>query len=858
MKNTQSSIEYRVSSIHRDNFLWGQPLALILLLASCLLFLIFSGTNALAAEESQDVALETQPIIVKEPGEVALGEVSITALSPDVITTAGLLLLRIPEDFPVVWNTQVTTLSLTKESTSGLINEAVTYPDEKTLKINVTQNWPKNARVGIVNLRIDIPEFPTYEELFGGRVTNCAGLNLESGGLTLAESSERILLKISPLYSGDDGWDTAESDQFPKSLAKFSVTDVTSSYPTQFLVDRGFTAVVSALDGWDNFIASATDSVLLSSHLAINPSTTSSVKFYTDGTYTTELTPALYTLSSGKATIYAKDATIENVVLKATHQTQAIITGESDTVSVTPYEYSITSNSPQPTLNMQWEEEVQAKDAADQDITTSPPSQVTVSSDGNIKFYPDNNYQDAQAQTSLTYNLTSGKCTIYMKGPISESVHIKANDTYDSLNNDGGGISRAFTIMQALVDVHFDFSYDEEGGSGGTTDKLTIRAWLVKDGLIVTSDLGDASLSIYDFDTLKYTLTVSAAPSDGIYLFNREDTQLSAGQGYFALATIKYQDIEYKGGGDFYVTMDKQVLSEVGEVETKVDELKVQTAAVSDEIVQEISPTLSDIEDKTDQAVTATEQTIPAKIDTTRDELQPHIVSGILNSETEIAQGGTLNIRYRTYADTSPLLDVYDANNNLVLSNQAMTAVTSDDIYEYNLEFNSSWGKGFFTVVCSESTYGTLDGITISVISTDIERVGRDVTAVLGSTADIDKLGKSQDMLDAIFTDKMSKLNVSLVQALEATVGAVATELSQENTRDIFMMMSELSEGLKTKGVDVKGEIAQLYSVSEESITDINYLRNKFIEMENLLAINREMMDTITYEPIIREWYEFR
>ena len=830
------------------------------------LFLIYSGTIALAKEEAAAVILETEPIAVEEPGIVTLGDVSITALESKVITPKGVLSLKIPANFPAVWDKEAATLSLTKDSSSGLVNEAVTYPDEKTLRIIVTRAWRKNARITITNLKVDILEFPTYEELFSGSVANMAYLQLTTENRDYP-STNPILLKISPLYTGDDGWSIVESDLFPKALASFSITGVTSSYATQLLVNRGFTAVVRALDGNDNFRAAATDNVVLSSYLSTDPNTSGQVNFYTDNTYATAKTGSLYGLSSGRVTIYAKDATIESIVLKATQEDDSRINGASETVAITPYKYSVTNNYPQPIVNMEWEEEVQVQDAAGQDITTTPPSQATLSSDGNIKFYADSNYS-GDGTSSLAYSLSSGKCTIYMKDAVSETLHIQVDDTYSSRSNDGGGTSIAFTVLPALINVHLDFSYDEEGGSGGTTDKLTIRAWIEKNGLIVSSDLGTGSLAIYDFDSLDDTITVSTVPTDGIYWFTKENTGLSAGQGYFALATITYQTLEYKSGGNFYVTMDKEVLSQVEDISTKVDELKVSTTALSDEILEEITPTLEDIEDKTDRTVTATEETIPTQIDDTRDTLQPHIVSHILNTETLVKQGEKLNVRYRTYPDLSPrpVLDVYRTKDDVVeqmtLPESTMDAVTgTDGVYELEVKFDSTWGKGFFTVICSESTHGTLDGITINVISTSLEQVGRDITAVIGSTSDLTEIGKTQDIIDERFgeiTDKLSNLNVSLVQAVAATVGAVASELGREQTTGIYLMMSEISEGLQSQGMDIKGDIKQLYHVSEKGTGDIDYLRNKFIEMENLLLINQKMIDAMTYEPIIQTWYEFR
>lgn len=182
-------------------------------------------------------------------------------------------------------------------------------------------------------------------------------------------------------------------------------------------------------------------------------------------------------------------------------------------------------------------------------------------------------------------------------------------------------------------------------------------------------------------------------------------------------------------------------------------------------------------------------------------------------------------------------------------------------MYEYAVDFESSWGTGFFTVICSESTHNTMDGITINVTTADLETVAQDVSAVLGSTAELQDVGDIRGAVDTAFSDISSMLTVINERIAEATANAVRGVLrtiSTAQAEGIYQSMEVVSETMKEIGVSTTGELEALYQVSVEESQDLDYVRNKFIELENLLTINKQMMDTVTYEPIVQTWYEFR
>ncbi len=829
------------------------------------LFLILCAAFALAQEEPQPaVALGTQPIELKQPAMVEMGVVTITTLTTDAISSADILSLQIPGDFPGVWDTSVSTLSLSADSSSGLINEAVVYPDGKTLNIVATGNWPVNSKISISNLKINIPEFPSYEQIFSGSVVNLGCISLVvSGSGEKYTADNSILLKVSPLYAGDDGWSQAGSPD-AGAVAGYKFANLVSTYSTNTdhcLAGRGFQAVVYAVDSDDNWVT-ATDTVVMSSVLAADTSTSGNALFYTSNTYAT--TATTYTLADGWSYVYVKDDTIEAIEIKATKQSDSNIFGTSaNTVGfdcdVNGYFYTITTASSPQTVGVGWSAQIVVKDAAaGNTITDAPPTSVTLTSDGNAYFYPDADFTPAEAVTTLSYDLTSGSCAIYVEDDVAENVTLSVNDTYSSLNNSAGG-SSSMLVTVATWGVRMDFAYDEAEGSAD--DTLTIRAWLEQEGNLVNdADLGQATLRIYDASTLQETLTDTSADS-GVYWFSWEDTELATGRSYFAQLSIVHGSSTHVGGEDFYLTMDKELDALITSSTSATQTLQATAAGISDEVTDEISPQLAATKADTAKAVTATETTLPAQITSTKNELEPHIYASILNAETQIASGGELVIRYRAPSGTTPTLDLYDPDETSLLDDVAMTAVGTTGVYEYTVDFLSSWGKGFFTVICSESTYGTLDGVTVNVTDADLASVARDVSAVLGSTSDLQNLSGIKGIIDTAFADianKLALMKEHIVTTIASDMGARIQTIAATQVESIYEAMDTVSDQMQGLGLSAGGDIENLYEVSRASSEDLTYVRNKFIELDNLLMINKKMMDSITYEPIVQIWYEFR
>ncbi len=810
------------------------------------------------------VSLETAEISVTEAGDVELGEVVITALAGGVINPESNLLIKIPDNFPAVWDTGIRMASLDFDSPRGFINEVVDYPNEKTLQIQVTQTWPKDLAITITNLIVKVPEFPSYEDMFSGEVTNFARLNLS--GFNYSDSNEQsclstgtILLKVPPLYAGDDGWSSTETAPGGVVYGYEFCNWVSSYKPNIYLAGRGFKCVVYAVDE-TRFWVNSTETIDIKSVISTAPTTDGKAKFYTNDTYQTELTSGSITLVNGWAEIYIKDIVSENIIIKAEDSFSKY--GLSQEIKVEPYVYNITSVSPQ-TVGLGWYETVTVKDLNGNTITDSIPEKVNITSTGNARFYENNTYSD-NAPTEKEYALTNGTCQIFIRDDVAENIEIRANDIYDSFSKlNGGGESDLIVVTLSLWQIRMNFSYAE--AEGDNKDSITVQAWLEKGGNLVNdSYLGDAILKIYDGESLKTTLspiTDKDPAADGTYWFSWEDTGLTTGRSYFAQFTIEYAGSIHNNNDDFYLPINRALGDLIQASTATMQDLKTTASGISEEVIEQMSEELIALKANTKAALAAAQTAIPTAITEMKDELAPHIYASILNAETQIAVGNTLTIRYRAPTGTSPTLDVYDSEQTQLVTDAAMEVVGTTGIYEYDLEFSSSWGEGFFTVVCSESTYNTLDGVTINVISTDLASISNDISGIMGATSGLSDLSNVSDILDVEFnniSNKLEEVNSRISATVGEAVKGALKGISGAQVDAIYNTMNEVSEVMYDISEVTSGDLEALYDVSQSGTGDLTDMRNRFITLENLLQINRRMIDTVTYEPITQIWYEFR
>ncbi|MBM3244398.1 MAG: DUF2341 domain-containing protein, partial [Candidatus Omnitrophica bacterium] len=430
-----------------------------------------------------------------------------------------------------------------------------------------------------------------------------------------------------------------------------------------------------------------------------------------------------------------------------------------------------------------------------------------------------------------------------------------------------------------------------------STDTLRASTWLERRGKLVgpldtdaeslrqqiLSDLKSASLEIYDGDTLvKRMSTLEAGmenayyrDNNGIFWFNWPSTGLEAGKNYFVKAIINYSAGQYISGASLDITSAKNQLTQSEQltdlqtqavatqnlISSTTNEIKSKVDAGTSEIKTKLEETKSSVIEAvttgTSKILTAQETVVIPAIQATQKEVTTVKKSAILNRENTVRTGQPLTIRYRTYSGVSPTIQVYDPENKQALSGKMYLAAQEADtaIYEYVVTFENAWGRGDFTVICSEASYGSLDALIISVIRSDIEQVAGQVSAIMGSTSGISTLKDVADSLNSQFSvieSALSQVGKSLVKDAKASAS------SNTQLESIYGQLSNIAKTIKKAAGKVSFNVDKLYEVSTEKQNDMKYLKNKTQQLKASMELNTKMIDNIANKPVTQTWYEYR
>lgn len=448
------------------------------------------------------------------------------------------------------------------------------------------------------------------------------------------------------------------------------------------------------------------------------------------------------------------------------------------------------------------------------------------------------------------------------------------------------------SISESLADykVQSNFVYDE------TDDQLGIILRLEKRGQVIISSainaLGRATIDIYDGANNKLgTLTSTSFDANGNYWFDvtHATAQMPAGftkafvagATYYARVSISYggsagDKMTYYAGNTFTITVTqslKTITTQIAglstDIATQVTGVKT-TVASQEEITRE---KIAAVKAETANLVTATGTTLPSlistaksditgKVTTATDEIQTKLTtaakSEILTRDSVVMLGSTIKIRYRTYPSVSPIITVYDPNNAIRVNAALMTEVTPG-IYEYPLAFVSGWPRGDYSIICTESKYGTLDAITISAKSSDIENLAGNVSSIMGSVSNV----KDIESKVAAFSSAFSAVEENIEKAAAAMAGIetgskeAADAAAQLST--LYNSLKEMSAKIQQMGGTVGYDLQKLYEVNESKAQDIGYIRNKTQELKAMMSLNQQMIENAAKEePVVQTWFEFR
>ncbi len=406
------------------------------------------------------------------------------------------------------------------------------------------------------------------------------------------------------------------------------------------------------------------------------------------------------------------------------------------------------------------------------------------------------------------------------------------------------------------------------------TDTLKTNSWLERRGKMVgltdveRGDLTNTILQIFDGDTLLKEMSSTTPNSQGVFSFSWASTGLEAGKTYFIKAQIEYREATYTSGGSIDVTSEKELYEQKVQLQALQTSLEINTIEIKTAVGIQATKTqekIAEVKTEADKILTATGTTIPAQIAAAQEaisatlitEVTPHIKSSILNTENLVKTGETLTIRYRTFSGLSPTVDVYNADNKLKINKGVMEEIGSTGIYEYDVEFSQNWGIGDFTIICSESTKGVTDALTITVTKTNTEDVYNQVTMILGSTAEIGDLKDVADAMSSQFSVIKTALeNIDKDLLMKSVKNDAAG--SSAALKPIFMQLSGLTKQVNQISEKIGVNLEKIYEVSADKKNDILYLKNKTQELKAVMELTKKMVDNIANKPVVQTWYEYK
>ncbi|WP_128700698.1 DUF2341 domain-containing protein [Candidatus Velamenicoccus archaeovorus] len=413
------------------------------------------------------------------------------------------------------------------------------------------------------------------------------------------------------------------------------------------------------------------------------------------------------------------------------------------------------------------------------------------------------------------------------------------------------------------------YSYAPADDSLSAVGSLQRKGKLVGTRAEERAQMGAATFTIYESDgaTLRKEL-ITTVNDSGMYVFPiYANTDFQSGKVYPATLTILYNDVAYTSTANIDVGSEKlqyefftQTATQLADSVEKIEQAVGTGLAKTEGVLKDkISSSEEAIKAHTTSTVAATEKKLDTSIDEAKTLTETAMKSEILNRENTVRSGQDLMIRYRTYSGLSPVIDVYDANNVQRVSKGAMMEIGATGIYEYDLTFVLGWGTGDFTIVCSESSYGTLDALTLTVRMDDLESVASDLSAVLGSVSPIKDMQSKVEAFSAAFhvvEQNIQKASEVLAGVKGGSEAILSASKQMETVHRVLQDMSDKIHKMSTS-TDMQN-IERLYEVSEKGAQNIDYLRNKTQELKALMLLNQKMVENVAKEePVVQTWYEY-
>lgn len=490
----------------------------------------------------------------------------------------------------------------------------------------------------------------------------------------------------------------------------------------------------------------------------------------------------------------------------------------------------------------------------------------------------------------------------YVATTVEKACDVQADALDGTYDNKIAWTTYIMSVAESLADyrVVSNFIYDE------VSDKLDIVVRLEKRGQVVVSNeinaLGTATIQIFDGTTSIGTLTDTAADGEGNYWFAIEDatsvipTGLSraftAGRTYYSRINVGYggaagDKTTYWAGSTFTITVTQSLQALTTQIAGLSTDIATQVTGVQTTVATQAATTravVAGVQADATKILTATGTTIPAAISSSTSTLTSKITSDtatiadkiddetdaidtklatearseILTRDGIVMLGSTIDIRYRTYPNASPTITVYDPDNAVKVNAAAMTEVATG-IYEYPLTFVAGWPRGDYSIICTESTYGTLDGITLSAKSTDLESLSGNVSSIMGSVSNVRDIESKVSAFSSAFMSVEENIEKAAAAMANVQTGSEQAAEAADQLYTLYNNLKEMSAKIQELGGTVGYDLQKLYEVNEARAQDIGYIRNKTQELKAMMSLNQQMIENAAKEePVVQTWFEFR
>lgn len=416
------------------------------------------------------------------------------------------------------------------------------------------------------------------------------------------------------------------------------------------------------------------------------------------------------------------------------------------------------------------------------------------------------------------------------------------------------------------------------------TDTLRFMLWLEYRGVMVTNAtrasnvLGNAQVYISDTASGGWLepLTIKPPTVGGVYSLDIADIttkatpQLKKGATYFARCVVNYggtsgTEDTFQTVTTFTISITQSLVVVTRNILGLNQNIHSQVSGLKPMVTNEtatLRQSVDEVKTQTQKIVTATQKTLPDQIRTATERVQAGVrtaaKSEIISRETTAVHGETVNVRYRTYEAAAPLITVYDPGNVSRIWGARMSSV-SPGIYEYPVTFSTEWPTGEYTIVCSEPSYDTMDAVTMTIVSKDIENISDDVGAILDNVGSAPDVNNKISAFSAALRIIEENINRAARELAVAEPGSGAAAHVADQLASLYNSLNDMSAKIAGLGNTAGLDVEKLYAMDASRSADWMYLRDKTQELKALLMVNQQMMqDTAREYPIIQTWMIFR